>query len=347
VNVSHQLVALCGVVAVVACCLLAESPVSQATFPGPNGAIAFTKRLQGEKPVDDIFIIGPNGQGERNLTNSESGGNYNPDWSADGTRLAFERLGDIFTTDARGGNLRNLTDDIAVASSPAWSPDGSRIAFVSQEQLEDRTQIGIYLMNPDGSSKVSFTPRGLIAKDLVWSPDGRKIAFTRSEETTTSGSIFILDLETNKQHELASGIPFVDPPSWSPDGALLTFARDGDIWLVEPDGSGLTNLTKSGLGELHPEWSPDGEKLVFESYEAGSTYIFLMNADGTRTRITETPGGGSDFDWGTNTDYASLPGVGVSFGKHKSHSGIVIYLLTGVAILTVGHWFLRRGLQIC
>jgi len=57
-----------------------------------------------------------------------------------------------------------------------------------------------------------------------------------------------------------------------------------DIFVVNPDGSGLTNLTNTPeLNETSPEWSPDGSKIVFlaDTTFNGDKNIFVMNEDGS------------------------------------------------------------------
>lgn len=82
--------------------------------------------------------------------------------------------------------------------------------------------------------------------------------------------------------------------------------RDGnfEIYTMNPDGSGLTNLTDDTGNDAYPAWSPDRSKVAFASNRrvGGDNYdIWVMNADGSnQTRLTtnDTSGGG-DFvpDW--------------------------------------------------
>src|SRR5687767_9011029 len=58
---------------------------------------------------------------------------------------------------------------------------------------------------------------------------------------------------------LTSTLQNESDPAISPDGSRIAFARDQDIWVMNGDGSGQTQLTGAeGSGEQSPAWSPDG-----------------------------------------------------------------------------------------
>jgi uncharacterized repeat protein (TIGR01451 family) len=64
------------------------------------------------------------------------------------------------------------------------------------------------------------------------------------------------------------------------------FNPSSQLYVVNPDGSGQTELTTEG-SNAHPSWSPDGNKLAFDSDRNVSEDIYLMNADGSgQTRLT-------------------------------------------------------------
>ena len=64
-----------------------------------------------------------------------------------------------------------------------------------------------------------------------------------------------------------------------------------EIYVMNPDGSGLTRLTKSRADETGPEFSPDGSKIAFNSDGHGNNEIYVMNADGSgQTNLTNNPG---------------------------------------------------------
>ncbi len=75
--------------------------------------------------------------------------------------------------------------------------------------------------------------------------------------------------------------------AWSPDGKKIAFVRENsapnfDIYVVNADGTGLTQLTTLPGYEAAPAWSPDGTKLAFSSNRDGpDADIFTMNSNGT------------------------------------------------------------------
>jgi Tol biopolymer transport system component len=115
-----------------------------------TGAIAFVNyNDQGRTPVglkDGLYTIRPDGTRRRRLFGRFWGTGAQPDWSPDGSRIAFHARKHIFTMEASGGRLARLTsgkDPRGEGSSdPAWSPDGESIAFIRDDD--------IYVMRANG-----------------------------------------------------------------------------------------------------------------------------------------------------------------------------------------------------
>ncbi len=84
----------------------------------------------------------------------------------------------------------------------------------------------------------------------------------------------------------------VPAPSDPTPGIAFVSERDGneEIYLLQPDGSGLVRLTDAPELDRDPAWSPDGRQIAFRSRRDGSSDIFLMGADGSSpTNLVRDP----------------------------------------------------------
>jgi len=71
------------------------------------------------------------------------------------------------------------------------------------------------------------------------------------------------------------------------EGRIAYLGPDGNLWMVNTDGSEKRQLTKTGDVNDPCSWSPDGKKIAFESNRDGHFAIYVVNADGTGvTKLT-------------------------------------------------------------
>lgn len=70
----------------------------------------------------------------------------------------------------------------------------------------------------------------------------------------------------------------------SPNGDLIAFDLLGLLWLAPIDGGGARCLTDAFADIAYPCWSPDGERIAFQSYQSGNFHIWTIKADGTDPR---------------------------------------------------------------
>jgi TolB protein len=190
------------------------------------------------------------------------GTTLSPAWSSDGAKLAFSasRSGDpeIFTSDASGGNVKQVTTFRGPDVSPTWNPKtNSQIAWCS-----GRTGLPqIYIMDSDGTGVQRLTDGGY-ATSPSWSPNGQFLAFAWDRKYGPGApggqDIYIMDIASKRWTQLTHDAGRQDFPSWSPDGRHIVFQREhgggAEIWTMLSDGTEQHRLTQSS-GNSMPNWS--------------------------------------------------------------------------------------------
>lgn len=308
--------------AVVIALFALTTSAGQASFPGQNGKIAY-------EGTGGIFLINPDGSGAARLT-APSSAQTDPAFSPDGRFVAYSESRNIYVAPADGSSApRQLTTESANDKEPAWSADGKRIAFV-------RSNVGfgdIFVISADGTGGAVNVSNDAERIDDApeWSPDGSRIAFAGDPcftggSTTPQGGpcVFVMGADGSGKVNLtpeekraecddgsqAAGYSHAhhsDDPSWSPDGSRIAFtgyfdicknSTNGasDIWVMNPDGSGKTDLfSDQGTPDEKPSWSPDGSAIVFASDRGGQGLFITPASGGSATRLT---GDATDPNWG-------------------------------------------------
>jgi Tol biopolymer transport system component len=277
----------------------------------PDGRmIAFLSRRWPVGPTE-VYVMNADGGAQRNLTRVWEPEVY-PVWSPDWRKIVFEsrpcaavrgacaRTSAIYVMNADGSVRRKLARGVRVISSgqrvtpgggsPAWSPDRRRIAFVSDRD----GNFEVYVVSADGSGQRNLTRKPGFDSDPVWSPDGRKIAFVSTDRDADGPprrqEIYIMNADGSGQRMLARGHGL----AWSPDGRQIAFRSDrdgnGEVYVVNVDGTRLRRLTRNPASDGGPLWSPDGRTIAFARFRHGNSDVYLMNADGRAERnLTRTP----------------------------------------------------------
>ena len=235
----------------------------------------------------EVLVVNADGSGRRKLTRNRAR-DFRASFSPDGRKITFvtDRSGGIETwvMNPDGSGQARLTR----SDGGAWSPDGRRFAF--------QRDGSVFVVNADGSGERRLTriPRKgtkrVFSYGTSWSPDGRYVDFA-SGNLMPPGGVFFDAYVVRADGSGRWRLPF-SGPGWSPDGRKILLVRQqgnpSEIFAVNPDGSGLRNLTRNPTHDGSPAWSPDGRTIAFVSRRDGNYGIYLMNPDGSgQRRLTD------------------------------------------------------------
>jgi len=192
-------------------------------------------------------------------------------------------------------------------SSPTWSPDGRTIAFVISQSIN----AGIYIIDVNCVNKAIGCLANMrkISPDQTgrfihpdWSPDGKKIAYAYRMDADHSTYIWVMDADGTNPTRLTTMNGCL--PNWSPNGNEIAFVsfskgREGDVFVMNKDGSNIHQLTDLLTDSGTPDWSPDGEWLVVNSTDGKVRFdpayiptLIKVRADGSEViRIGDGWGG--------------------------------------------------------
>jgi Tol biopolymer transport system component len=245
----------------------------------PDGThIVFSRRTEGPDTWELFIVATAGGEPQRLVRSPLHVSATRANWSRQSSQIAFTGMSAngenaVWLINPDGSSPRRL--DLRGVSAqvfyPSWFPDGGQIALMDgQELVIKRIDLGTGIA-------VTVTDHQQILTGMPSvSPDGKWIAFAGQKNAgqrydQTKNSIWLVDA-AGHMRSLESSAAQGRAPTWSPDGKRLTFESDRGgfagqyaIFLINVDGTGLTQLSDRGLGANHPVWSPDGLHLAFSA----------------------------------------------------------------------------------
>jgi Tol biopolymer transport system component/DNA-binding winged helix-turn-helix (wHTH) protein len=258
-----------------------------------------------------LALVFPESRGARGYL----GGSY-LEWTADGKWLATtdasspeEPMG-LFLISVATGEKRRLTSPPRLYlgdRNAAFSPDSRVLAF-SRDRGGHLGELCLLALSselaPEAEPKCTDLGQRA-ARSLLWTRDGREIIYSAHYASTGRPGLFRVAVsELRGRSGLPQRLPTNAASAWdpaiSPNGRRLAYSSlliDGDIWRLDLFGPGArtTRLISSTHLDANPQYSPDGQSIVFFSTRSGRPAIWLRAGDGSETQLTsfEAPMTGS------------------------------------------------------
>jgi Tol biopolymer transport system component len=292
-------------------------------------------RPQNSDGLSELWTIDVNGGEPRQIF---SGDATLSAWSPDGRRIAFgQRLGesrvmDIVTIAADGASPPvHVVRDSAIDWNPVWAPDGRHLYFVS-DRAGSPNIWRIPIDQSTGAALGQATPLtspAAFAAHLTISGDGRTLAYSSVLEAQ---NLHRLRLDPDRGEAMGeiepvtTGTRFWSSPDPAPDGSRVVMYSqvrpEGDLYIINADGSGIRQLTSDEAVDRVPRWSPDGQWIAMFSNRSGRLDLWKVRIDGSDLRQLTHHRDVGVVAW--SPDGRRLAATGAQLDPRESHRGFII-----------------------
>jgi dipeptidyl aminopeptidase/acylaminoacyl peptidase len=290
-----------------------------------------------------LWVVDVKSGEAKQITEGNDWNDSDPQWSPDGTRLAFvsnrtgkeydeNRNTDVWVISAEGGKLTKISDHDESDNQPRWSPDGKWIAFTGE--IRDRDHPKIFLAPATGGAPSVLAANGLdlIPGGLEWSADGKSLYF----ETGVRGELqlFRVDVAAKSVTQVTSGPRAVRSVDFSFAGRTMAFLVNDfkhldNLYVAGLDGKNerrLTNLNDALWKQLKfadverfsyksaDDWDIDAFFVKPVGWEAGRKYPLILSVHGG-------PAAQYGVDWFHEFQVYAAKGYAVLFTNPRGSTG--------------------------
>jgi eukaryotic-like serine/threonine-protein kinase len=247
-----------------------------------------------ERGVIEVRIAQVGGTGERLLATLSANAifNYGATWSPDGKTIAVPTLGVgsnvnwvLNTINVADGKVRPLfSSGGRFIGRAVWMPDGGSLVTPVGEATLGRGQLQS-IDYPSGELHRFTNDLSDYTPNLDLTHDGKMLAAIQRIRVSEIWTATATD--SARVRQLTSGGPPYSAIAPGPSGKVLASSSDGDLWLMNPDGSARTVLVTQAHNILSVSSCHD-RYIVFDSYRDGKIELWRTDADGSNgLKLTE------------------------------------------------------------
>ncbi len=227
-----------------------------------------------------LFALPTGGEKAELLQQVETEGDLLPQWSPDGSLLAYIHDDSLYVISARDGLSRRVAQG-PWFGTPRWSPDSKFVAALGGVK-GDNSYVFVVPASGGELRRLTAPEEEGIKEGLSWHPDGQKLAYVRySPPPPNSG---VSELRQAYLDGRPSSLMFDRPDdwdymgTWAPDGRHFFFrSARGEVWTISryDAETGAFTAVANDTGVGLPSWSRDGKTMVWE-VQGRVSQLYLM-----------------------------------------------------------------------
>lgn len=233
----------------------------------------FAQQLENIKSTLEIYNIDTD---EREIVLSEEDHFEAPNWSRDGNFLVINQGGKLYKVDFVANNKALINTGFAdhCNNDHGISFDGNWLAISHHAESEPvdgqqvKTGSRIFVLPIEGGTPKAVTPN-VPSYWHGWSPDGKRLAYCA--ERDGEYDVYTISVDGGEETRLTTTIGLDDGPEYSPCGKYIYYnsmaSGKMEIWQMDVDGANKKQLTNDKYSNWFAHPSPDGESLVYISYQ--------------------------------------------------------------------------------
>jgi len=290
-----------------------------------------------------IWIVDVKTSTAKQITSGDDWNDNDPQWSPDGTRIAFvsNRTGkeydenrnvDVWVIGSDGGQITKISDHEEGDNSPRWSPDGKTIAYIGRVREEEHPKVWLAPSAGGSSSVLAARNLDLIPSDLDWAEDGKALYFQTGVKGETH--LYRVDLASKELRPVTSGARAVRGVDINDKTRKMVYTSNDfkhldDLYVSDLSGANerkLTRLNEALWRQLELQdverisykgadgWDIDGFFIKPVGFQEGKKYPMILSVHGG-------PAGMYGVDWFHEFQVYAARGWAVFFTNPRGSTG--------------------------